>query len=419
MRISLNSPVRKTAFLGAGAVLLISFCALSLQSMLGWWFSRNNTLQGYQRAARIDPWNAEYLLQLGNGTQIVDYRQSIGYLERAVRENPTSARAWLSLAGSYALTNQPQKHRQAILKALAAAPKDTDVEWEAANLFLLEGDDQTALRLMRDVVTGDPSRSEAAMQTVYQVSEGDVQKTISALPATAKARLSLMYWLITHDHPSEADSVWPSVLAATEKFPPVDSLFYIDSLIDRHEVSRARTVLSELASRDPALVRRIEPGNILANGGFEENLIQRVDRKTGFDWRWDSPSGITVDLDTSVFHSGSRSLGMTIDSANLADAGMHQLAAVDPGARYSLRGFARAEELESAHGLRLAVLDHYSNQVLFLSDEVLGTSPWREIGGEFDIPSSTQLVRVCFLQSPALGIIRGHVWFDDIRLEKR
>jgi hypothetical protein len=419
MRISLNSPVRKTAFLGAGAVLLISFCALSLQSILGWWFSRNSTLQGYQRAALLDPWNAEYLLQLGNATQVLNYDQSIGYLERAVRENPNSARAWLSLAGSYALTNQPQKQRQAVLKALAVAPKDTDVEWEAANLFLIDGDDQTALRLMRDVVSGDDSRSIAAMQTVYHVSDGNVQKTISALPATAKARLSLMYWLISHDHPSEADSVWPSVMAATDKFSPIDPLFYLDSLIDRHEVSRARAVLSELAGRDPALARRIETGNVLVNGGFEENLIQRIDRKTGFDWRWDGPSGVTVDLDTSIFHSGSRSLGLTIDSANLADAGIHQLTAVEPGARYSLRAFTRSEELESAHGLRLAVLDHYSNQVLFLSDEVLGTLPWREIDGEFEVPSSTQLIRVCFVQSPAVGIIRGRVWFDDIRLEKR
>jgi hypothetical protein len=130
-------------------------------------------------------------------------------------------------------------------------------------------------------------------------------------------------------------------------------------------------------------------------------------------------SGATLTIDTSIFHEGTRSLGIQLDSPNLLDAGVYEVVAVDPGTRYSLRASVHSEELDGANGLRIGAIDHYSNQVLYLSNPVIGSVPWQEIGGEFVVPAGTQLVRVCFVRSPGVGIIRGRIWFDDIQLEKR
>ena len=107
---------------------------------------------------------------------------------------------------------------------------------------------------------------------------------------------------------------------APDKFRSKDALFYVDSLINRHEVSRARTVWSELSARDNEISRRIEPGNTLVNGDFEDNLLN-----SGFDWRYAPVSGATLTIDTSVFHEGTRSLGIQLDSPNLADAGVYEV----------------------------------------------------------------------------------------------
>jgi hypothetical protein len=124
-------------------------------------------------------------------------------------------------------------------------------------------------------------------------------------------------------------------------------------------------------------------------------------------------------MDTSIIHGGTRSLSLQFDADGIPDVGVYQLIPVEASTPYSLRGFMRSEELESANGVRLGVTDYYSNSSVAIADEIIGSTSWREVSAEFTTGPDTHLLKVGILRSPSHGRIRGKLWIDDLRMEKR
>ena len=414
MRISLSSPVRKSAFLGGSIAIGVLSWALCWQAMAEYVVTRSASLSGYQRAARIQPLNAFYTRVAGSALMQTNAAEGAAMLEQSVSINPRDSAAWLELSRAYGITGQTDKQHEAILRALAADPKDIGVEWDAGIHLIQTGDVGSALVLIRDLISNDPSKAEPGMQVVYGATGGDVARTLEAIPPNAKARVTFMHWLVDRGDAPDADQVWPTIGGAADKLQARDLAFYIDSLVTRREVPRAKAVWTSLQSSDPEIQRRIEGGNLVVNGDFEDNLLN-----SGFDWRYVRTDGVTVTVDTSTFHSGTRSLALQFDANSVADAGVYQLMPVEPNTRYTLRGFTHSEELESANGARLAVTDYYSGKPLALGEEILGSTSWRETAAEFTTEAETRLVKISIVRSPANGRIRGRLWVDDLHMEPR
>src|SRR3954466_10328698 len=101
MRISLSSPNRRFTFLAICALFVVVLWALSWQALLEYWFSRSDTVEGLQRAARIQPLNAGTYEVLGAASLTgleADFHRSISYFQKAAALNPHSARAWMGIA---------------------------------------------------------------------------------------------------------------------------------------------------------------------------------------------------------------------------------------------------------------------------------------------------------------------------------
>jgi tetratricopeptide (TPR) repeat protein len=413
-RVSLSSPVRNAIFLVTSfSFLCISF-AISVQAFLEWKFTRSADIEGFRRAARIQPLNAFHHYALGVLYLHNDHDVARAELERAVELNRHSADAWLRLADAYSINGDSEGQRRATLAALKAAPKDIPAQWQAANLLFVRGDLAGGLELMRQVVSSDPNRAAAAMQIAYGLSDGDITRTMSALPTNALVRLQLMRWLISRGHPKDADVVWSEVLKSGDPLLAKDAVFYVDSLLERREVARAANAWNELAKHDTDVIQRQEIGNLVINGDFEHNLLN-----AGFGWRYAPVSGVTVSLDTTTFHAGTRALSLQFDTGALQDSGVFQLVPVQPNSHYALQAYLRAEELESANGVLVMVMDPYSGKSLAVTEEAMGTFPWREVSAQFATPPDCSLIRVTMGRSPANGRIRGRLWLDDLRVEKR
>jgi len=414
MRLDISSPVRKRAFLLVCAALLSLAWALSCQALIEHWLDRSATVKNAALAAQLQPLNAEHHEMLGfllMGPTYGDYPQARMHLEKAVAINSHSSRSWLLLANIYEVLGDNTARRDAVLHALASEPRDTQVQWEAANLYLTTDLDRS-LQLLRGVVESAPAYAPAAMGVAYRGANNNIDKAMLAIPLETSSRLQLMHWLLDRAQTAAADRVWPTVLTAPGPLQASDTFFYLDSLLARHEPDRAFAAWSALAQRDSAL--HLQPGNLISNGDFEGDLLNG-----GFGWRYAPTAGVTASLDTSTFHGGTRSLALLIDGENLQDFGFRQLVKVEGGGHYRLTGWLHAEELEAAHGVRLAVVDGYSRAPFLLSEEALGSFSWREFGGDFTVPAETKLVTVFVTRSPAEGLIRGKLWLDDLRIEKQ
>jgi hypothetical protein len=414
MRISLTSPVRKAAFLSGCTTAGLLAWALCWQAFAEHWVARAGTVEGYKRAARIQSLNADYPRALGTDLIHTNVAEAILTLQASARINPHSAHTWLALSRAYGVVGPTENQHQAIMEALAADPKDVDVEWDASMFLIQNGDVDGGLKLVRDVISNDRSKEVAGIQTAYRATGGDVERTLAAVPPTAPARLNFMRWLLDHDDASAADRVWPTVAEAEGKLQARDLFFYMDSLITRGQTERAKSVWATLLTRDPGIQRRMEPGNLLVNGDFEDNLLNG-----GFCWHYTKTDGVSVTVDTSTFHGGTRALALQFDGDGISDAGIYELVPVKPGTRYALRGFTHSEELESANGARLVVTDYYANKNLMLGEEIFGSTSWRETSGEFTTGPETRMLKVSVVRAPSFGRVRGTLWLDDLRLEPR
>lgn len=150
------------------------------------------------------------------------------------------------------------------------------------------------------------------------------------------------------------------------------------------------------------------------NSSFEQPVLNY-----GFDWRHQPADHIVAGIDGAVAHSGARSLSLSYDGNPAYDAGWTQFVPVHSNTTYEFSAWIKSDNVTSASGPRLAIVDAYSGANLLLTDDVLDTHSWHEIGGRLQVPAGTELVAVKIIRAPANTRIRGRVWIDDLRLEAR
>ena len=152
----------------------------------------------------------------------------------------------------------------------------------------------------------------------------------------------------------------------------------------------------------------------MVNGNFEEEIIPG-----GFSWRMDLMAKNAVQVDDGEFHSGSNSLKVSFDGKAFADSGLSQFVAVKPGNHYELLVDAKLQEIDTANGPRFIVVDGFTNLPLAIGPEWLGTHGWETASIPFVAAKETRLVRVLLGRVSEFGLIRGHLWIDNVRLYER
>ena len=62
------------------------------------------------------------------------------------------------------------------------------------------------------------------------------------------------------------------------------------------------------------------------------------------------------------------------------------------------------------------IQDFYGNQVLVSTDDLLGTSGWREQTVDFTTGPQTRLIAIKVMRVPGNPLIKGTFWLDDVKL---
>jgi hypothetical protein len=374
-------------------------------------------LLSLQKAIRLEPSNAEYHELLGRNLalSVANLDEAIANYRTAVQLNPYDARCWLDLAGAYQVAGRTNEQQQSVEQAVEADPNTPHVAWEAANFFLVQGDRERALRYLGVVMANDPQMVDATLQLCWRVT-GDANRIVNqVLPRRADIYLSFLNLLIAKQDAEAAESVWGNLIALHQEFSPKLAFPYFRFLIAKQEVAAAQTAWQQVAG----INRTLQPylpshQNLVVNGGFEENVLNG-----GFDWWYQSNPHAALAIDTSDFSGGTRSLSITFDGQNPRDAGISQFIPVKPNTEYEFSAQYRAEELDTASGPRFSITDPYSGDSYILSDDILGTNPWRPEQKQFRTGPNAKLVLLEIVRQPAAPLIRGKLWIDELKLVEK
>jgi hypothetical protein len=520
METPLNSAWRKGLVFGAGAALCLIYVLLAGRLFVASLYGEISAgeipkLASLQRAAHLDPWNADYRDVLG------DYYAQAGNLDEAIENytaatnlNSYSARYWLDLANAYLVLGDRYTSKQSVAleHAIEADPTRPDVAWEAANFYLVQGSDEKALREFRVVMANDPFKAGDAIRLCWHIKpdvDGLLRDAVPARPEADIAFLSLLmtpkkidlstttppsnrsgkrwvYRLAAADARAESNAwadasvslsgytdsasgnnvaatiaastpttieitnpagtatnsgapvlmisravsdsgvpatggtnreteatakVWAALMASRQPFEQRNVYGYIKYLIDHKDMEQARLVWEQAAPRFGLSAYLPTERNLIVNGDFSLDVLNG-----GFDWQYEKLPSVTLTLDPSDFHSGTRSLLIAFDGPGVTDAGIHQFIAVRPGTTYDFSAYYKSGDFEGAGGPHVTLEDAVSRTVLYDSDELKERGYWKLVSREFTTPDDCRLLDLRVRRLPEGSPIRGKLWVDDFRL---
>jgi tetratricopeptide (TPR) repeat protein len=417
MQIELRSPLRNFSFALVCLVFVGLYLYLALRAYLAFHLAATPDSSNLNRAVQLEPSNAEYRELLGRNLALsgANLNDAIANYRTAVHLNRYVARYWLDLAGAYQVAGQTSEQEESVERAVEADPTTPHVAWEAANFFLVQGDQERALRNFRVVLANDPDAVDSALQLCWRAT-GDANRILDqVLPRRPDLYLSFLRLLISKQEVAAAENVWNHLIALNQEFSSKLAFPYFRFLIAKQEVAAAQTAWQQLAGVDHSLQPYLPSReNLVVNGGFEENVLNG-----GFDWWYESNPHAALAIDTSDFFNGTRSLSITFDGLNPGDAGIFQFIPVKPNTNYEFSAESRTEDIDSASGPRFAIVDAYAHASYVLTDDLLGTNPWRVQRAQFHTGPNTNLVLLKIVRQPPNPLIRGKLWIDDLRLVQK
>jgi tetratricopeptide (TPR) repeat protein len=416
MKIVFDTPSRKGIALAMAIVLAGGYLTLITRNVAAAWFGNRVELKSLERAARLDPGNAEFRDHLGRYYDLVvrDPSAATSYYREAVQLNPHSARYWFDLASTYQVQGDTASQMAALEHAIEADSMTPDVAWEAGNLFLVRGDYQKALKEFRVVMSNDASLDVTAIEFCWRI-EPDVDALLrDAVPDNADAYVAFLELLESKQETAGTFKVWDALIRSGQSFEVRRANDYFAFLVRHKEVDQAALVWQQAAARFGLLSYLPTAENLVVNPTFNLDVLN-----AGLDWQYEKQAGVSLSYDERDFHTGRRSLQIAFDGPGISDAGIYQLVPVHPGTTYDLSAYYKSGEMEGAGGPHLTVQDMYSQAVFYDSDELKQTGFWKSVGGEFTTGPDCKLVVLHIRRLPEGNPIRGKLWIDDFRIAQK
>jgi hypothetical protein len=407
-----HKQITTTLLFGLCLSLICSYAWFAIKAFRAQWSADHPGRAFIEQAIALAPQNAEFHESLCRniifGSQ--EPAKAVAECRIASQLNPYSSSIWLDLAQAYYSAGNIELNNAAIHHALDVDPTTPDTAWNAANFFLIRGGTEEALKQFAVVLREDPSLVEPTLNICWQ-SLHNASRIQSILPQNPEVFLAFIKLLLSSGELGAARQTWSTLMQSAMSLDYHHALFYVDSLLDAHAVIEADQAWKQLASKSAQLRAYSEPGNLITDGSFAEEILA-----SGFDWRFTPRLKIAATLDKSEFHTGDRSLRLVYNDSG-SDAGISQYIAVQPNTQYRLSAWVKSDHLETANGPALTVFDSDHHAMLGSTGETVGTTEWHQVESELQTGPNTQLIVFVIERHPGETRIQGTFWVDDIVLK--
>lgn len=416
MHVSLNTGARRLTFMLLCVAASGLYTVAIAKHYLAYRLSTNPDLGSLERSTAIEPLNADLRWESGRYALFVsqDPADAVSKLEAAAAINPHVARYWLDLAAAYQQLGKLDLHRSAIEHALEVEPSNPNVAWEAANFYLAQNDLDRALPLFRVVLANDPAQTSSALKLCWHATQNVDQMLAEAVPSEPSPYFAFLNLLAAENETAAAEKVWHQLASLGKQFPTSDAFSYFDYLLRQQETDAAVQVWDELVRRSTNLQSYTQPGNLAVDGSFEKSSLNG-----GFDWRYSMTGPVRLSIDSAEFHGGNQAVRMVFKGPAISDVGIFEYVPVRPNTDYHFSAYTKSEDIESASGPRVAIVDAYSGETFVLTDDSLGTTGWRMQSADFRTGSETSLLVLTVRRVPGGALITGKFWIDDVSLSQR
>jgi hypothetical protein len=395
------------------------FLWLAFRPLVGEIFFRQMNEKGLLSAASFDNKNATYRYILGRfyhyGSDATNINRAIDYYRSSLRLSPLQGGCWLDLAKAYQIAGLTKNAETALERASVLNPNNPEIMWEAGIFFLIEGNVEKAVKVLKKFILLRSERQEDIYDIFWKLQLEPHYILKNLVPDSCPYYKRYLIYLISTGRIAESKELWERL----ENLPMEDELFlrYTDFLISKHLYDEAEKSWEIFVDKKFKKKKEDKP-NLLWNGGFEHDI-----QNSGFDWRIGGAKGVQVFLDRDVRISGDRSLGVTFDGTENPDITIaSQVVRVVPEAKYSLRGYIKANSLTTTNGLFLSVDGHDCKGFSKRSEVVAGTNFWKELSIEFEAPPGCNAISVNIRREKSQKLnnkISGIAWIDEINLTQR
>jgi tetratricopeptide (TPR) repeat protein len=380
---------------------------------------RLDAAQAAMRLAPDDPWTHGVLASLEKQSLLPEeLADAMHHYEEAVRLSPNDYRFWLELGRAREQSGDNAGGEKALRRAVELAPAYAVPRWHLGNLLLRAGRGAEAFAELRRAAEADPTLRPQLFNVAWTLYGQNIDEIKRIVGDSAVARSEFAVYLIGRQRPDDALGIWSSLQPAERKAQREAGQAIIKSLLEQKRYRAAQDIFSDLnPGGDAAKLSQF------VNNGFEEDIDTSA--ASVFNWQIKSAPQAQIAIDSSVAHSGARSLRILFKSSStLSFNNVSQLVTVEPAAQYQFECYVRAEDLKSAGTPIIEIVDATDGKTVLGASSPLatGTYDWQPVTINFKTPPQTEAVTVRLNRATcgadAVCPIFGTVWYDDFNLQR-
>lgn len=421
MILRFSTPAARGFLMFVGIAVTSVFSYSGVRNALAVHYAGWNSLEGFERATRLEPADARNWYLLGRFWQYnledPDSKKAILAYQKSLSLDSHSADAWSDLAMAYESETNFAAAVDAFQRAQRDYPLSPEVAWRYGNFLLRRGNVDAAFAEIKRAVQVDPKRGAAAFSLFMRLNP-DVNEVLDrALPASPNAYLSVLVALAEQQQTDQAMIVWDRLVRLHPHLVLGDSAALVDALIHKLQVDAALRVWNETLVLAGLARPADPPGSLVWDSGFESEIAN-----SGFAWRYPRDvGGVQITLDSEEKHSGKRSLRLTFNGlSNVEFHDVCQYVAVQPATAYQFAAWVQTRSLSTDQGVRFGLYSiGASTHSVIWTDDVRGTQPWTRIQLNWASPADTRELFICAsrLRSAEFDSkIHGLAWIDDVSL---